>query len=66
MINRITAGGHDARQYIVAAGRDVIMESLTQAERTLLANVRQLDRFRRGFYVQTITGRRPGDVSASL
>ena len=33
------------------AGRDRIMESLTQAERTLLANVRQLARFRRGFYL---------------
>lgn len=43
------------------AGRDVIMESLTQSERTLLANVRALDRYRRGFYVQTVTGRRPGN-----
>ena len=43
------------------AGRDVIMESLTQSERTLLANVRQLDRFRRGFYLQITTGRRAGN-----
>lgn len=42
------------------AGRERILESLTQAERTLLANVRQLDRFRRGFYLQIITGRNPG------
>lgn len=42
------------------AGRDRILESLTQAERTLLANVRQMDRFRRGFYLQTITGRDAG------
>ena len=39
------------------AGRDRIMESLTQSERTLLANVRQLERFRRGFYLQIAVGR---------
>ena len=39
------------------AGRDRIMESLTQAERTLLANVRQLARFRRGFYLAIAIGR---------
>ena len=42
------------------AGRDRIMESLTQAERDLLANVRQLERFRRGFYLQIAIGRNPG------
>ncbi|MEM7453621.1 MAG: hypothetical protein AAF456_04625 [Planctomycetota bacterium] len=42
------------------AGRDRIMESLTQTERTLLADIRQMDRFRRGFYLQVITGRNPG------
>ena len=42
------------------AGRDRILESLTQSERTLLANVRQLERFRRGFYLQIATGRNPG------
>ena len=42
------------------AGRDRIMESLTQAERTLLANVRQMERFRRGFYLQVAIGRNPG------
>lgn len=41
-------------------GRDRVMESLTQTERTLLANVRQMDRFRRGFYLQVATGRNPG------
>ncbi len=39
------------------AGRDVVLEDLTQSERTLLANVRQLERFRREFYVEIITGR---------
>jgi hypothetical protein len=43
------------------AGRDRIMESLTQTERTLLANVRQYERFRRGFYLQIATGRSAGD-----
>ncbi len=38
------------------AGRDRIMERLTLSERTLLANVRQMDRFRRGFYVEIMTG----------
>ena len=42
------------------AGRERILESLTQAERTLLANVRQYERFRRGFYLQIATGRNPG------
>lgn len=42
------------------AGRDRVMEGLTQAERTLLANVRQLERYRRGFYLQVATGRSPG------
>ncbi len=47
------------------AGRDVIMEGLTQAERTLLANVRQFDRYRRGFYLRITTGRSPGNSLAS-
>ncbi|MCO6455605.1 MAG: hypothetical protein J5I93_09955, partial [Pirellulaceae bacterium] len=38
------------------AGRDRIMETLTRSERTLLANVRQMERFRRGFYVEITTG----------
>ena len=42
------------------AGRERILESLTQSERTLLANVRQFERFRRGFYLQIATGRNPG------
>ena len=39
------------------AGRDRVLETLTIAERTLLANVRQIERYRRGFYVHVITGR---------
>ena len=42
------------------AGRERILEALTQSERTLLANVRQIDRFRRGFYMQVAVGRGPG------
>lgn len=38
------------------AGRDRIMETLTRAERTLLANVRQMERFRRGFHLEIMTG----------
>ena len=42
------------------AGRSQILEALTQSERTLLANVRQLERFKRGFYLQIAIGRTPG------
>ena len=42
------------------AGRERILESLTQSERTLLANVRQLERFRRGFYLEVAMGRNAG------
>ena len=42
------------------AGRSRILEALTLSERTLLADVRQLDRFRRGFYLNIITGRGTG------
>ena len=42
------------------AGRSRILEALTQSERTLLANVRQLERFKRGFYLQIAIGRTPG------
>ncbi len=38
------------------AGRQVELERLTIAERTLLANVRQMERFRRGFYLEVVTG----------
>ncbi len=43
-----------------AGGRAVALESLTDSERALLANIRQMERFRRGFYAQTITGRNAG------
>ncbi|MEZ6096573.1 MAG: hypothetical protein R3C03_20480 [Pirellulaceae bacterium] len=42
------------------AGRERIMESLTQAERTLLGNVRLMERFRQGFYLEIVTGRGAG------
>ncbi|MBS0208044.1 MAG: hypothetical protein JSS27_03725 [Planctomycetes bacterium] len=38
-----------------------VLESLTQAERTLLCNVRQLDQYRQGFYNSVVTGRATGD-----
>lgn len=37
-------------------GRDVVLERLTLAERTLLANVRAMERFKRAFYVDITTG----------
>lgn len=46
--------------FLRGAGRDRVLESLTQAERTLLANVRQIERYRQGFHLQVLTGRSPG------
>lgn len=43
-----------------AGGRDRVLERLTIAERTLLANVRQMERFRRGFYLEVVAGRDAG------
>lgn len=51
--------------FLRGAGRERIMESLTQSERTLLANVRQMDRYRRGFYMQVAVGRSPGSGPSS-
>ncbi|MCH8840842.1 MAG: TolC family protein, partial [Planctomycetes bacterium] len=42
------------------AGRGRILERLTIIERSLLGNVRQMERFRRNFYVSVVTGRDPG------
>ncbi len=38
------------------AGRDVVLERLTLAERVLLANVRAFEQFRRAYYVQVAVG----------
>ncbi|MEX0938511.1 MAG: TolC family protein [Pirellulales bacterium] len=43
-----------------AGGRAVVLERLTIAERTLLANVRQMERYRRGFYTEIVAGRNAG------
>ncbi len=43
-----------------AGGRAVALENLSLAERALLANIRQLEQFRRGFYTYIIAGRSPG------
>lgn len=40
-----------------SGGRTVVLERLTIAERSLLANVRQMERYRRGFYLDIVTGR---------
>lgn len=40
------------------AGRDVVLEGLTQAERELLARVRAFERFRRTFYLNVTVGAR--------
>jgi hypothetical protein len=38
------------------AGRDRVLETLTIAERALLANVRQFEQYRRGHYMDILTG----------
>lgn len=43
-----------------AGGRAVVLERLTESERTLLANVRQMEQFRRGFYTEIVAGRSAG------
>ncbi len=43
-----------------ASGRGRVLERLTISERSLLANVRQMERFRRNFYVSIFSGRGPG------
>lgn len=42
------------------AGRDRIMERLTVSERTLLYNVRSMEQYRQGFYLQVMVGANPG------
>ena len=37
-------------------GRPFVLERLTIAERVLLSNVRQMERFRRGFFINIVTG----------
>jgi len=46
--------------FLRASGRAIALEDLTQAERDLLANVRQMERFRKAFYVDIIAGRGAG------
>jgi len=43
-----------------AGGRAVVLEALTESERAMLANIRQMEQFRRGFYTEIIAGRSPG------
>ena len=46
-------------------GRAVVLEHLTDSERALLANIRQMERFQRGFYAQIIAGGSPGTGPSS-
>jgi hypothetical protein len=46
------------------AGRDVVLENLTQSERELLARIRSFERFRRTFYLNITVGARV-EVTAS-
>jgi outer membrane protein TolC len=42
-------------------GKERTLAALTQAERDLLANVRQMNQFQQGFYVRTAAGRASGE-----
>jgi hypothetical protein len=42
-------------------GRTRVLETLTISERSLLANVRQMERYRRGFYLSVATGQQAGE-----
>lgn len=42
-------------------GKDRALESLTQSERTLLANIRQMQQFQMGFFVRIASGRNSGE-----
>ncbi len=42
-------------------GKDRALEALTQTERTLLANVRQMQQFQLGYYVRIASGRNSGE-----
>jgi hypothetical protein len=43
------------------AGRERVLEQLTLSERQLLANVRQMERYRQAFFVEIMTGRDAGN-----
>ncbi|MDZ4657082.1 MAG: hypothetical protein SH868_05830 [Bythopirellula sp.] len=43
-----------------AGGRTRVLERLTISERNLLANVREMERFREAYYVSVVTGQDPG------
>lgn len=45
-------------------GRARVLEQLTLSERTLLANVRQMEQFRQGFYTEVVIGHTAGDGPA--
>ena len=44
-------------------GRLQVLESLTDTERDLLAEVRQMERFRRGFYADIVSGLDPNSIT---
>lgn len=54
-----TLGYGFTQPFLRGAGRAIVLESLTQSERILLANVRQLAFYQQGFYVNVLTGNAP-------
>src|SRR5204863_4701489 len=45
-------------------GRARVLEPLTQSERHLLANVRRMEQYQQGFYLNIVAGRDPSDGPA--
>ena len=54
---------------LAGAGREIVLENLTQAERNVLYAIRRFARFRKDFYVMIVTGERalplPGSTGGS-
>jgi len=54
---------------LAGAGREIVLEDLTQAERNVLYAIRRFARFRKDFYVMIVTGERalplPGSTGGS-
>jgi len=61
-----TSFGYSIVQPLLAgAGREIVMEDLTQGERNVLYAIRRFARFRRDFYVMIVTGRRAAPLPGS-
>ncbi len=61
-----TSLGYSIVQPLLAgAGREIVMEKLTQSERNTLYEIRRFARFRKDYYVMVVTGRRAAPLPGS-